>query len=102
MQFIKAVHRFKEIENEKDLLEHAKKIHRNFIGGRSRTQVNIAGAIVGSLTHSSTLTYVLDLITQQMSTGSIDKTLFDSAYQQVFELLKYGAFPRFLKSLSEK
>lgn len=42
-----------------------------------------------------------ELISEQIRSGQINKNIFDSAYQQIFDLLKFSVFPRFTKYLGE-
>lgn len=96
---MKAVNQYKETESEEARALLAKKIQKRFIGVRSSSPINVSGAVVGE--------YILtcdkiDELWQQIEKGSRDKTIFDAAYSQTLEILKYDSFPRFVKWLKIK
>lgn len=78
----------------------ARVIQKRFIGVKSSTPINISGVITGSIIEKYMITFQ-ENIQNQIQEGQHEKVLFDSAYTQIFDILKYDSFPRFLRWLEQ-
>lgn len=69
---------------ESPTLEAASEIVKKFIGGKSRTPVNVPGSTI-------------DKIQQQIKQGNFSADIFDVATTEVLNLLRNDTYRRFLK-----
>jgi hypothetical protein len=88
VQFLLAIRQFKHnTEDNFNLVESATNICSKFVGSKSRTPVNLSGAVSTS-------------ILSQVISQEVSRDLFDDAEKQIYSLLKLDTFVRFRHTYS--